>query len=308
MREVNLSAIDLNLLPPLRALLHHRNVTQAALECGLSQPAMSRALARLRDLLDDPLLVRVSRGYVLTSLAQTLLPRIETALSDVQGLFRPRGFDPREVSTTVRIVASDAQTILLGPALARLLTQRAPNVTVRFESYGPDLPARWESGEIDFAFALASTALPPGAVSEDFAVDHLALVMRRDHPAAGRDWAIADYGHYGHAVIALIGDAASELDARLALHGVKRRIVSISPNFVTALAVVAGSDLVTTQSRRLAERFVEAFGLALRDPPFENPSLRMRLVWSHLRKHDPFLAWFRGLLHEAAGEVYGQNL
>ena len=94
MRELNISGVDLNLLPPLLALLRRRNVTHAASDAGLSQPAMSRSLARLRALLGDPLLVRGNRGYVLTPRAAALLPLLESTLGGVRALLAPAAFDP----------------------------------------------------------------------------------------------------------------------------------------------------------------------------------------------------------------------
>jgi DNA-binding transcriptional LysR family regulator len=102
--------------------------------------------------------------------------------------------------------------------------------------YTPDLALRLEDGSIDFAFALASTPLPAGAQSMPIAVDRLAVVMRRGHPAAKRRWTMRDYGSFGHATIAILGDQQSEMDAVLAKAGTSRKIVFTSPHFMAALA------------------------------------------------------------------------
>ena len=305
MRQVNVHGLDLNLVPALEALLRLRNVTQAAAEVGMSQPAMSRALARLRNVQGDPLLVRTRAGYALTPRALAIQPDLELALHHLRGVFQDQVFDPGSERRTVRLAASDAQNVLLMPGLMRRLAREAPGVAVRAEPYSANLWDRLESGALDFTFALSSTPMPPGSHSEVVADDRLALVMRQDHPAAGKPWTFADYGAFGHVGVALLGDAQSQVDAELAAQGVSRRMALVTPHFMAALAAVASTDLVTTISAALARRFQSTFGLALREPPFGETRLQITLVSSHIRTADPFVAWFRGIVQEAAAEAMG---
>src|SRR5271157_3180082 len=130
MREVNLAGLDLNLLPALEALLRRRNVTRAAAEVGLSQPAMSRALARLREIFGDPLLVRAGGGLAPTPAAEALAPKVVAALESLRGLFRPPAVDPAGLKRTFRLAAADAQTILIAPRLVARLEREAPGVNL----------------------------------------------------------------------------------------------------------------------------------------------------------------------------------
>jgi DNA-binding transcriptional LysR family regulator len=301
---MNINGVDLNLLPALEALLRLRHVSRAAAEVGLSQPAMSRALGRLRALLDDPLLVRGRAGFLLTPRAQRLAPQIAAALGGIKDLLVEPEFDPAQERRAIRIAASDTQTILLAPRLVARLAREAPGIELRMETYGPDPSARMENGTLDLAFALANSPLPPGAVSEPLAEDRLALVMRRGHPAARRPWSIADYGVFDHVGVALLGDGVSEIDAVLAAAGVSRKIALVTPHFMAALATVAATDLVTTISEVFARRFASTFDLSLRPPPFAHPGMRMTLAWSHVRTADPVLAWFRRMVREVAEQVY----
>lgn len=303
MRELNINGIDLNLLPPLSALLEQRNVTRAADACGMSQPAMSRALGRLRDLLGDELLVRGSNGYVLTPRAAALRPLLQATLDGVTALLTPAAFDPATAVRTIRIAGGDSHSVGIIPAVMARLCRDAPGIDLRVEPYGRDLPARIESGAVDMAFALASTPLPPGALSQKLADDRLALVMRRGHPAAGRDWTLADYGRWLHAGIAILGDGQSDIDAQLAAAGVRRRIALVTPHFTAALAAVAETDLVTTVSERFARRFAGAFGLVVKPAPLTGTDLQLTVVWSHIRDADPVLGWFRRLLAEVAASA-----
>ena len=300
MRELNVSGLDLNLLPSLEALLRRRNVTRAADDVGLSQPAMSRALARLRDLLADPLLVRAGAGYVLTARAVALQPQVAALIGQVREVFQPRAFDPAGEHRVLRLAAADSHTVLILPGVIARLATEAPGVDLRVTAYGPDLFARLQSGELDLAFALAGSPLPPGAHSEIVCRDEVALVMRRGHPAAGRAWTLADYGRHPHVGVALTGDGQSEIDATLAAEGVSRRIVLVTPHFMAALAAVAVSDAVTTLSATLARRFAAAFDLTLRTPPFGETLFTTTLVSSHVRASDTFLVWFRRLVREVA--------
>jgi DNA-binding transcriptional LysR family regulator len=304
MQDINLSGLDLNLIPQLAALLRRRNVTHAAHDVGLSQPAMSRALARLRDELDDLLLVRGSGGLVLTPKAERLRPRLESALTDLKAIFRDETFDPATEKRVIRLAALDTQAVLIAPSLMARLATLAPGISLRIETYTTDLVARMERGELDLAYALASTPLPPGAMSEPVADDRYALVMRRGHPLASNTWTLADYGEVDHAVVAIFGDGHSDLDAVLAANGLSRRLAFMAPNFISVIAVVAATDLVTTISRAFAQRLAPAFDLILKEPPFPRPGLPMTLVWSRIRTNDPVHAWFRALVRDVTAEVY----
>jgi DNA-binding transcriptional LysR family regulator len=303
MHQVNISGVDLNLVPALDALLRLRNVTRAAEEVGLSQPAMSRALSRLRDLHGDPLLVRTRTGYALTPKARALQPQLTAAMRNLRDVFQQQTFDPGVERRILRVAATDAQAVLLVPTLMARLSVDAPGIDLRIEGYGPNLLDRFDNGTLDLAFALSNTALPPGAYSEVVLHDRIALVMRRGHPAAKRKWSIADYGKYNHVGVAVVGDGQSEIDALLAAKGVTRRIALITPSFVAALAAVAQTNLVTTLSASLARRFAKPFNLILKSPPLGDDRLQMTLISSHIRAADPFLVWFRNLVREVASKV-----
>ncbi len=300
MRDVHLPGLDLNLLPALEALLKRRNVTEAARDVGLSQPAMSRVLARLREVLGDPLLVRMGSEYALSPRAQALSTQLITALDHVKAVFREPGFDPARTQRTIRIVGLDTHTLLLAPALMARLAMEAPGIDVRFESYRPDIVERVETGQLDLVFATSTTPLPPGSRSETYARDRLALVLRKGHPMAKRKWTIEDYARVDHVGISIFGDAGSELDAQLARAGVKRRLALVTPHFIGALAAVSRTDMATTLSRVFARAFADHYGLVLKEPPLSSLDLDLTLVWSQVRDADPVLTWLRKVIGEEA--------
>jgi DNA-binding transcriptional LysR family regulator len=265
---------------------------------------MSRALARLRDVLGDPLLVKAPGGFAPTARALALAPRVSEALDRIVGLYREPEFSPAALRRSFRIAAADSQTVLLAPPLLRRTRALAPEADLRFESYGADFRARFEAGALDLAFAVATTPLPPGVVSELIAEDRLALVMRRGHPAAGRRWAKADYADFDHVTVSVRGGDDSEIDAELAEAGVTRRVVLRTPYFMAALASVGATDCVTTLSAALARRFADTFGLILAEPPLAQTLLRFTLVGMASRGADPAAPWLRARIREAADEVY----
>lgn len=305
MRDRHLRSIDLNLLPHLHALLEHRSVTRAAQAVNLSQPAVSRALGRLRALFDDPLLVRSAGGFALTPRAQEVQRQINPALAAVRGIFRPEAFVPADIEHTLRIAATDAVSVLVGPPLVARLRRAAPRIRVQFQNYGTDVERRLQSGELDFAFALSSTPLPPGAASVIVARDRLTLVMRRGHPASRGTLTLRRYASLSHAAIAIAGDGRSEIDAQLAARGLERAIVFTAPQFTAALAAVAGSDLVTTVSRAFAATLAPSMKLSLRAPPLANPGLDLVLVWARIRDGDRMIAWLRQQIAQVSAEAIG---
>jgi DNA-binding transcriptional LysR family regulator len=304
MRDVHLRSIDLNLLTGLGALLQHRGVSRAARDVGLSQPAMSRALDRLRHLFGDDLLVRTGAGMVLTARAEALAPRIAALLAEIRDVVSEPEFDPRLERRTFRIAATDSQTTLLFPGvMARLLVQ-APLVDLHAVPFSPDIGRRIQSGEVEMTFSLANYPLPPGARSAALFEDRMALVMRRGNPAAARNrLSLADYAALDHVTISIFGDGRTETDAALAAAGLDRRIAHTTPHFIGALMAVAATDMVAMLSRAFARQYAGLLDLVLIEPPFANIALPITLVWGAARDNDRLLAWLRQVFLDVAATV-----
>ncbi len=307
MREVNLAGVDLNLLPALEALIRRRNVTRAGGDVGLSQPAMSRALARLRDLLDDPILVKTPGGLTPTARARALLPQLVGALDRLGEALRPGGFDAAALERTFCLASTDVHSLLLGPPLLARLRALAPRAGLRFEPIAADVRDRVEAGDIDVVFAIASAPLPPGALSETLAQDRLALALRRGARRGSGPWTLEEYAAREHVTVSIFGDRQSEIDAELGRAGLARRIAFTTPHFLGALAAVGATDCVTTLSGALARRFADAFNLELHVPPLQVTAFQTTMAYSAARANDPGSAWLRARLREAAAEAYGNS-
>ena len=269
MRKKQLRSVDLNLLPVLDALLRHRNATRAGADVGLSQPAMSRALARLR------------------------------LLQDLEELLVEQPFDLATRGRTFRIAMTDAQAELLLAPLVRRMAASAPGAILEWVPIAPGISDRILRGEIDLALALDTTPLPPGAASEPLMEDALAVVVRNGHPSGGH-WPVDYYAVWPSVMVSLFGDQTSAVDTELAAAGVVRRIGAVVPSFRAAVDILANSDNVTTISRKFAEKVALPLGLTLLPPPFAGVRLGMVMVWGDFRREDPLLAWLRDLVKDAA--------
>jgi DNA-binding transcriptional LysR family regulator len=303
MRDLNLRSMDLNLLPALDALLRRRHVTRAAEEVGISQPAMSHMLGRLRKVIGDDLLVRGPSGLALTSGGEELAPRVAAALSAIRSVYRPAPFEISKVRRVLHIVACDLHSILFGPALLARLQREAPGIELSMENYTRDVFKRLGDGRIDFVFADTDTPLPTGTVSTVIGQDRYALVMREKHPAANRKWTIADYARWDSAVVSIFGDGQSDVDARLAKAGVVRRIGLSTPHFMAVLGAVSSTDMIANTSYLFAMRHARAYRLLVRDTPFPEIRFTSTVISSALRTNDPVIRWFCGLIKEISEGV-----
>lgn len=298
MRDLNLASVDLNLLPALEALLRRRHVTRAAADVGLSQPAMSHVLARLRRVLDDDILVRGPSGLALTPRAQEIAPRVNAILNAARAIYRPPPFEPAKVRRILHLAGCDVHSILFVPDLMNRIREEAPGIELSIESYTRDVFKRLEDGSVDLVFFNAETPLPPGTVSTVIFEDRYALVMREKHPAAAKKWTLAEYAKWESVVVSLIGDGRSDIDARLAKAGLTRRIGLSTPHFMGCLAVVAATDMITTTSHLVAARYAKAYRLIVKDPPFPEVRFNNTITASALRMNDPVIRWFCTLVKE----------
>jgi DNA-binding transcriptional LysR family regulator len=303
MRDLNFRSVDLNLLPALDALLRLRHVTRAAEEVGLSQPAMSHMLGRLRDVLGDDLLVRGPSGLALTTRAKELAPRVAAVLNAARAVYRPAMFDVAKVHRVLHVVGCDLHSILFGPDLMARMRKEAPGIELSMENYTRNVFRRLEDGSIDLVFADTQTPLPPGAVSTVIGEDRYALVMREKHPAASKKWTVADYAKWDSVVVSIFGDGQSDVDARLAKAGVVRRIGMSTPHFMAVLAAVSGTDMVANTSRVFALRHAKAYRLLVRETPFPEIRFTSTIIGSALRMNDPVIRWFCALVTEISESV-----
>lgn len=306
MRDVHaraLAGVDLNLLVVLDALLAEKHVTRAAGRIGLSQSATSHALARLRDLLDDPLLVRGPQGgLVATARAEALQPALRRALDGLRDVLRGTpSFDPGTARRSFRIGMGDYQELVLLPRLVAQLAKDAPGVDLWVVPLPADPAAALAAGELDLAIGVWSgVGWPTGIYQRALLDEDFHCVVRAGHPATKQRLTLVRFCELDHLLIAPRGTPGSRVDDVLASLGRTRRVVVRVPHFLIAPHVIASSDLVATIATRLARIYAEPLGLALLPTPFEMPGFTVSTAW-HERAHaDPGHKWLREQLARAA--------
>ena len=297
---------DLNLLIALDALLQEVNVSRAAARVGLSTPAMSHALARLRKQLGDPLLVRAGQRMVMTPRAADLRDRVHALAGDALGVMRPAPVsDIKHLQRSFRIKASDMVLCVLGPTFDRL-ARVAPGVSFHVMPPQFEEPALLRDGTIDLAIGVYDYApysdLPTDLRIQQLFVDPFTCVVRADHPSVGRSLTIQQYVELEHVQIAPRGQPGGYVDELLAELGYKRRIARAVPYFIAALVLVAQTDYILTVSSELARRLAEPLGLKIVQPPRTlalEPN-HLSQLWHPRNDRDPAHRWVRETMAEAA--------
>ncbi len=292
----NLAAVDLNLLVVLDALLAERHVSRAAIRLNKSQPAVSHALARLRTLFDDPLLVRHGGQLQPTVRALDLAPRLAEALAQMRQMMGAQAFDPLRERHVFRLAMSDYAALVLLPRLMAVLRRKAPNVDLVVSQASREvMMAQAVDGEIDLALgvfpALAEDLRTSLLFEEDFACLADAGSLRGKGTMD-----LSAYLERPHILVALRGDTGNEIDLALAAVGYKRRIALSLPHWSAAPGLVPGTDLVLTVARRILPRDVGAGALTVFDPPFAIPPFAFRQIWHRRRDADPAHRWLRDLI------------
>lgn len=299
MRKVNLRTIDLNLLVIFDALLTAKNITRAAEEIGMSQPAMSRALGRLRALFDDPLLARTKKGYVLSPRAEELRGQLETALNNITGLITPTTFDPSTISDTFRIAMLDHPSFLILPSLLAQVDVLAPRLGINILSLHGDVFTKLADNSIDLAVSLFEDT-PAGFYRQSLYDENLKTILREKHPALS-DWNIKTFAKQRHALVSVSGDdKGSYLDKILMRKGLTRNIAARVPHFLILPKIIQGSDLIATVPARLAKEFAADYELEVVDPPIPSSPFSLSQLWHERRHKDPLHQWIRQRIKEVA--------
>jgi DNA-binding transcriptional LysR family regulator len=300
MHETHAGAVDLNLLVVLERLLETGSVTAAAERLGLSQPAVSRALGRLREAFGDALFVRTPGGLRPTPRAEELRAELGGVLGRIDALLAgPGAFDPAGATRTFDVATSDYGESVLLPRLLPELAARAPGVSVRVLPVGRPWEAALAHGEWDVLWAPRRKA-GAGIVWTHLFDERFAFVVRRGHPAARRPLTLARFAEIPQIAIAPEGRGRNPLDDRLARLGARRRAVAQVPSFLAVPPLVAGSDLGVTLPRRIVDLLAPRWDLAVLDLPFDMPAFDVSQAWHERFRHDPAHAWFRQLVASVA--------
>jgi DNA-binding transcriptional LysR family regulator len=290
--------MDLHLLPHFDALIRTVNVSRAAEVVGITQPAMSGALGRLRELLGDPILIRSGQKMVATQRAlelhRTLAPLLEQWLDAIE----PPSFAPDTSTRTFSLVASDYMQFLLLPKLARALERNAPRARLRVLPTNPVKTLEMlETGHAEFVIGHVEN--PPGSLrSRSLHAEVAVCLLRRDHAALSEDWNLQTYARLRHIQVTSsayrnFSDALtrtlSSLDVNLDLG------ITVS-SYLATPHIVAGSDLVATLPQSIAVEFARALPVAVVSLPVEMPVISISLLWHERHQKDLAHRWLRELI------------
>jgi DNA-binding transcriptional LysR family regulator len=293
---------DLSLLLALDAMLQEGSVTLAARRLGLSTPAASHALARIRERLGDPLLVRAGRSMTLTPRAEQLRPLVRSLVEEAMRVLSvPGPFEPRALERTFTIFATDHALLVLGPAIDRLVRAEAPGVTLRFLPSVVDDWTALRDGTADLSVCLPGF-FPPEFRTRPLLTERFVCVVRKDHPKVGRRLTLDAYLALDHIVVSPLGKP-SYVDQVLAERGQSRRIRCVVPYFASALHLVAVTEYVLTVSETAAQAARKTWPLRVVEPPLPLPSYAVNLLWHPRLDNEPANQWLRDVFARAAHTV-----
>lgn len=291
-----LRRIDLNLLLTLHALLTEKHVTRASLRLHKSQPAVSHALAQLRDHFDDPLLVRREGRMALTARAQALMPPLTEALTSLNGLLGAPEFDPSRAQRRFRLSLSDYASRIVLPPLVRYLRQHAPGIDLAISQASRDaMLVQLSDGELDLALGIFPDVPESVRVEDLFQEGFVSLADRAALPATG-SLSLAEWLKRPHVMLALRPDANDEIERALSALGLKRHIAVALPHWSAAVELLTGTDLVLTVASRAVGPLRPHKSLRRFDPPLDLPQFAYQQAWHVRRERDPAHAWLRQVI------------
>jgi len=299
---MNLASIDLNLLVALDALLLEANVSRAAMRVGLSQPAMSHALARLRDMLGDPLLVRAGSRMELTPRAQALRGPLAQTLDQVRGLFISDDFDAASSERRFRLMMPDLAVELLVPSLMEKVGASAPNARLDIVPWrGPAIFTAEFARTIDMVVSIGNAF--KGFHRHLLYTDRDALAVRRGH-AVGAKLAKRDaFLKARHIAVVIRGQNEDLIDSWLRSKGIERRIALVVPGYIEALHIVARTDLVAFVPGRLIAALAKPLSLAAVAPPLDPGIDEQYMFYPTRAQFDPGSIWLRRLMLQTGREL-----
>ena len=315
---MNLSRIDLNLLVYLDILLREKNVTRAAAQLNLSQPAMSNGLRRLRILFDDPILVRTSEGMTPTARALELGPAVQAVLIEIEKAVQPKStFEPSQAERVFRIMASDYAESTLLPAVLSKLRNIAPRISIDVMTPSDVSFLDVERGKIDMIINRFDS-MPDSFHQIHLWSDSFACLLSPKNKLL-KKFTLANYLKANHIWVSKTGMGVGVgmnpddirrlgwVDNALSNINHKRQIRVFTRHYQAAMTLAEENDLVVTLPKRAALLNIDNPRLVLREPPFEIPPLELKMAWSPLLQHNPANQWMRRLIADVARDLHETN-
>jgi DNA-binding transcriptional LysR family regulator len=294
MPGVNLKHLDLNLLVVFEAIYTAGNISHAADRLAMSQPAVSNALARLRQLVGDQLFVRAKRGVEPTSKAKDLIGPVRDALGMIKRqLDSGSAIDFATFRRRFRILMIDSLEPILVPPVLNLVTEKAPGIQIEsISGYRVDFVDAIQNGTLDLAFYVFPVSEPDIVVVPICPVD-VVFVARRGHPKIGKTLDLETFRSLKQVALVPEMRALAHVDKDLAAHQAPREIAYMVNRFWSMPPIIERSDLIGAMPRRFAEEVSKNFDIALYDPPVKMAEQYLYMVWHARNEHDAGHRWLR---------------
>lgn len=291
-----MQTLDTRLIAAFCEIARTGSVSRAAETLGLGQPAVSIALARLREHFGDPLFVRVGASMEPTPLARELGQPMRRALAAIDEAFGHRSrFDPRTTTRSFVVSMSDISQVVLLPGLWARMLEEAPGVTVDVRPLSPETPMHLESGGADLAIGFIPQ-LDAGFHEQALFPQRYVCLVRAGHPRVHARLDRALYEAESHVIVSNAGTGHAIVERELSRQGVQRRIALRVPNYVGLSFLIQGTDLVATIPQRLAEVLSKRGRYRTFDPPVPLPGYEIKLHWHERFHHDPGHRWMRSVI------------
>lgn len=295
--------LDLNLLTALDALLEERSVSGAAARMHLSSPAMSRTLGRLRRVTGDSILVRTGRTMTPTPYAIAVSEQVHRLVQQGHGILAPeRKLDLASLRRTFTLECHDAVTAAAGLGFITRVEAEAPGVSLRLLPEAAIDTKDLRHGDVDLKVGAEEADLPELRF-ETIGADRFVVVMRRDHPLAGKRLSVERFASAQHLIVSRRGRLRDPLDEALAKRGLERRVVAAVPTSTAAFYFVAASDLVVTAPQSMCAPVIEALGLRTTRHPLDMSDIPLNLVWHQRYDTDPAHIWLREIVRSTLSAI-----
>lgn len=298
--------IDLNLLVAFDALMGERNVTRAATQVGVSQPAMSAALSRLRTLLGDPLFLRSADGLLPTQRARDLAEPVAQALRQIESAMVSKpAFDPANATLTFNLGLPDYPSFVLLPTLLHALEAQAPGITLHVHAVnGRDAAVELlDAGAIDAAIGVQPSNADGRIRTRPLLRDSFVTIVSSGHPAARQGMDMATYLQLQHVLVSPEGHLYGLVDHALSQQGLQRKLALTLPHMFAVPAVIAQTRMTSTILKRVALHAQASHRLALLPPPLALPEIAMDLMWHRRSDMHPAQWWLREFIAAQAATV-----
>lgn len=298
MNEINLAHLDLNLLVTFEVLMTEGSVTRAAQRLSRTQSAISHSLARLREQLGDPLLMKIGGAMVPSPFALQLVEDIRPILRSIQRIAAlPQHFEPASSERTFRVAVSDFTPSVLPEVMARV-RKEAPRVAVEWLTPGPTTPLAIADGQVDVALLSSATTVPEGVERCDAGALKVWTYLRKDHPALAA-WSLAEWRRWPHVQVMLGDRQRTTLESAIGEEDIKRTIGARVPHFSCVPDLLARTDMLATLPLVMSAQMLEHANLSAVEPPLPIPAVPLSCFWSFRVTNDLGARWIRSVVMAA---------